>query len=61
MASACSCVCAVSLTVGGITLLDRKPPDKALAQAPSTTDEFLIGSWRSFYDESILSYEELAK
>lgn len=61
MASACSCVCAVSLTVGGITLLDRKPPDKALAQAPSTTDEFLIGSWRSFYDESILSYEEQLK
>ncbi len=49
-------VLALSAASAGLALLGGESAE-VQAAAPNTMDEFLIGSWQSFYDESIDPYE----
>lgn len=51
---------AISAALGGVAMATPKDVT-AKAAAPNTTDEFLIGSWISFYDVNTTSYDEQLK
>ncbi len=52
--------CTACIAVGGVAM-NVSNGAVAKAEAPNTTDEFLIGSWISFYDPEITSYDAQLK
>lgn len=60
VASLLLCACVAGAALGG-GLMAMKKDVVGQAAAPNTMDEFLIGSWISFYDPAIEGYENQLK